>query len=44
MREGDDVKGGNMKTELLWMDEPRLFIISKVRSALTPYKEVLSFL
>ena len=32
-----------MKTELLWMDEPGLFVISKVRSALAPYKEVLSF-
>lgn len=44
MREGDDMEGGNVKTELLWMVEPRLLIVSKVRSALAPYKEVLSFL
>lgn len=43
VREGEDVEGGNVKTELLWMDEPRLFVISKVRSALVPCKEVLSF-
>ena len=39
MREGDDVEGGNVKTELLWMVEPRLLIISKVGSALAPTKK-----